>query len=327
MKVYKNKIIRMQRFLNLLRKEAYPNTQSFRRDLADSDEAKNESYAVSTKTIGREIKFLQEEYNAPIHYDDSELGYYLTDPTWQLPFQTPDQDELFTDLFALRIANKSMPAPLRDTLECLEEVQQAALSGSPEALDAMSSLISKDPRLPEISPEVYDAVLKAWQGSQQLEITYRGSTGHKSQRLVDPHALYLGNDSWYIHAYCYKAEDFRSFALHRISKVTVTKKYFKKDQAVISKLKSSSPFSYHMAKDIVIIASANVAHMIAERDWFPGQINEYLENGHLQIRYPSAAEDIIVSWVLSYGGDLQLIAPPSAVNNLKLKLTKLTDMY
>ncbi|WP_040914285.1 helix-turn-helix transcriptional regulator [Lentisphaera araneosa] len=327
MKVYKNKIVRMQRFLNLLRQETYPNKESFRRMLMESDQAKEESYAVSTKTIGREIDFMRDEYKAPIYYDDSELGYYLTDPTWQLPFQTPDQEEFFTDLFALRIANKTIPAPLRETLECLEEVQQAALAGSPDDLQAMESLISKDPRIPEIAPEIYKAVLTAWQESRPMTIHYRGAGGHKSERQVDAHALYLGNDSWYIHAYCHKAEGFRSFALHRISKAEISDGFFKKDLKVINKIKMGSPFSYKTIDNAEVIASPQVAQLIAERDWFPGQVNEWREDGSLCVRYTKVAEDILISWVLGYGGELQLITPPSAVDKLKEKLKKLQKIH
>ena len=67
--------------------------------------------------------------------------------------------------------------------------------------------------------------------------------------------------------------------------------------------------------------------MIAERDWFPGQVNEWQDNGKLVIRYPSAAEEVIVSWVLSYAGELQLVSPSSAVDKLKEKLRKLSALH
>jgi predicted DNA-binding transcriptional regulator YafY len=51
-------------------------------------------YEVSTKTIQRDIEFLRNNFDVPIAYDEGKFGYYLTEPTFELPALKLGEGEL-----------------------------------------------------------------------------------------------------------------------------------------------------------------------------------------------------------------------------------------
>ena len=69
---------RLQRILELIREGtrtgSLPNCGHFIRELE-----------VSRRSLMRDLDFLRDDHHAPIAYDDSRKGFYLTDPTFNLP--------------------------------------------------------------------------------------------------------------------------------------------------------------------------------------------------------------------------------------------------
>ena len=327
MKVYKNKMIRMSRFLEALRKDLYPNGKIFSNKLKKSDELNDESLYVSAKTIQREIHFLKEHFKAPIHYDSSAKGFYLTDSSWQLPINALDEEELFANLFSMKLSQDRMPEPLLPTLNDLEDIQFAAISGNQFTVDSLNSLIVKGEQYLEIDIEIFRVILNAWQGSQTLKVTYNSAANNKSsKREIDIHALVLANNTWYAHSFCHERQAFRSFALHRILTAILVDEHFTKDEKLISQLKNNHPFSYEMVEDVEVHVSAKLASTLAERQQFPEQVFQLLADGSARLTYPEAPLEALVAWVLSHGGELQLLAPPRAVELFREKIANFNQI-
>ena len=49
------------------------------------DIEENLNVACSAKTIYRDIQTLKNDFNAPIEFDPSRNGYFLTEPDWKFP--------------------------------------------------------------------------------------------------------------------------------------------------------------------------------------------------------------------------------------------------
>lgn len=73
----------MVRLLALLRAKRYPNCATFSRMLRNADVYENMNIVCSTKTIYRDIHVLKNDFHAPIKFDASRNGYYLTNPSWK----------------------------------------------------------------------------------------------------------------------------------------------------------------------------------------------------------------------------------------------------
>ena len=107
------------------RSSRYPNCTAFR-----------EAFGMGRQTALRDLDFLRDDWGAPIAYDASRKGYFLTDPAWTVPALKLDRREVF----ALGIARKVMAA-FRGTP--LEADMQSALARVAAALEGH---VSMDPR-------------------------------------------------------------------------------------------------------------------------------------------------------------------------------------
>lgn len=72
--------------LRLMKENRYPNHTMPEKEMRKFDLAG--AYTISRKTVQRDIAWLKENYDAPIKYDPSQKGYYLTNPYWEkyVPF-------------------------------------------------------------------------------------------------------------------------------------------------------------------------------------------------------------------------------------------------
>jgi len=60
---------------NIYERMAYPNANSLAL-----------RFEISTKTAQRDIDFMRDRLNCPLHYDRSRKGYYYEDSTFSLPW-------------------------------------------------------------------------------------------------------------------------------------------------------------------------------------------------------------------------------------------------
>lgn len=79
-----------------------------------------------------------------------------------------------------------------------------------------------DPR----AGERVDIIRAAIVAHRKLEIAYEDSTMRKSQRVLRPVALYFWGAAWTLAAWCECREDFRSFRLDRIQRISVSNETF-----------------------------------------------------------------------------------------------------
>ena len=94
MPVSKKQLLRITRLLSLLRARRYPNCTTFVRMLRNADVYENLNIVCSEKTIYRDIQVLKNDFHAPIKFNKSRNGYYLTNPAWN--FSNPDIDVIIS---------------------------------------------------------------------------------------------------------------------------------------------------------------------------------------------------------------------------------------
>jgi predicted DNA-binding transcriptional regulator YafY len=72
----------------------------------------------------------------------------------------------------------------------------------------------------------FEQLKAALLGRRALQIIYCSSNGEKSRRVILPNKLIFKDKSWYLHAFCKKAEEYRLFKLNRIVEMTVLDERF-----------------------------------------------------------------------------------------------------
>ena len=96
---------RLQRILEMIREGTrtgcLPNCGHFIRELE-----------VSRRSLMRDLDCLRDDHHAPIAYDDSRKGFYLTDPTFSLPPVQLTRREVFSLSIARKLLERFEGTPL-----------------------------------------------------------------------------------------------------------------------------------------------------------------------------------------------------------------------
>ncbi len=328
MPVNKNQMLRLTRFVGLLKENRYPNCFSFARELKRWEDTKNLNISCSIKTIQRDIKSLREEFNCPMKYDYFRKGYYLVHHGWN--FSCPavlGEHEMIAFVLGARIAEEIFPEPLKSDIRNAVDFQLS--TNNPDFLDkALVKSLTLIPGLKiSIDSGVFMNIFQCWQNHEAVKITYEDGHGTYSKRLVEPHALVYYDRSWYIKGFCLKRNKGRTFAIHRISSAEKSGKYFEPDEKIISQTTADNFLEYDRIENVKIICHKSLKSFIAAKPLHSEQTIEKVGMEYLRVHVPSVPEPEIIHWVLYQGGQAKVLEPTSLKKMIKAAAKKIVQEH
>jgi len=302
-----------------LKQNNYPSTVSFAEKLRRMDLWDNQNVACTPKTIARDIKSLREDYNAPIAFDPTNRGYYLTNHGWTFECPIFEESDMVAAVLGAKLAEEIFPHPLSD--EARNATDNLLAENNPDMLDTavVDALVVASGLKVSIKPDVFKTVFEGWIRHEAIDILYRSADGKETERVVEPQVLAYKSSSWFIKAHCHLRDGLRTFALHRIEQARLTGKTFEPDMDVIRKVREGELFDYRHIRDVVIECSAEIAPYMAEKPLHSAQTVEKNPNGSFILRIPSATGWDVVSWVLSQAGRARLLKP----DKLRVKIAEI----
>lgn len=132
---------------------------------------------------------------------------------------------------------------------------------------------------------------------------FSAGRGVTERRSVQPHELFSHRGQWYLAAHCLSRGDRRLFRLDRIAQLTVTERRFDEPAAASGR---RPPDPVRARGPVRVRFSAAVARYAAER--FGGDAR-WVEGERLEVTVPGDSERWLLSWVLSFGGEAEVIEP------------------
>jgi predicted DNA-binding transcriptional regulator YafY len=151
---------------------------------------------------------------------------------------------------------------------------------------------------------------------QLVEIAYRKLLDdHTFSRLVFPQRLICRDACWYLIAWDLKAEDQRTYALPRISQVTVRAKpqgfaippfddRYQHAFGIWTPYQRDGPLH-----EVCVELAGYWARIARERCWHPSQRLEELGPNQVHVHFRLSELLEVKSWVLSFGNAAMVIAP------------------
>lgn len=155
---------------------------------------------------------------------------------------------------------------------------------------------------------------------RHVRIRYAGSDGSVGERTVHPYKLVYKSKAWYLKAFCTEKQDMRTFKLNRILELTLLEESF---------VRCSFPEEPADDEETYPLVRLRFPEEMAYRvyDEFDGDQIERLENGDLAVsaRMPEGAW--LVSFLLSFGTQVEILSPAHLRKEIARQAKKIVDKY
>lgn len=163
----------------------------------------------------------------------------------------------------------------------------------------------------------------------RAKLVYSKGGKEESQYEIDPYTLVLAKGGLYLLAYAHNRGAVRLFAVERIISLQVTRQRFEMPDDFSPEDCFSDAFGLvtDQAMQLKIRFAPEVAHMVRDRVWRPGQAMLTEPDGSVLLSFEAAGTLEILAWLLSFGRHAELLEPPSLRKELRSQIKGLRTIY
>ena len=318
MPIGKKQLLRLIRLVAQLKENRYPNCSSFAEDMRRADLDENLNVACTAKTIFRDIQTLKDDFKAPIKFNKSRNGYYLTRRNWNFSCpQTYEDSEMLAAILGARIAEHIFPDVMRNQIR--NAVDHLLARNNPEFLDKaqIDSLVILPENRTKIDAEIFMNIFYAWQNHNVCRIEYLDSRGNESERYFEPHALIFLDGVWYTKGFCHKRKEMRTLVLARMTGVVVSERTFKVAPSIVKSTQEDDIFDQEMVKNAVVHCDEYLTKLLSVRMLHPEQKVKLLPDGSSEFHVKKVSRLKLITWIMHQCGRSALLSPAAVASEIK----------
>ena len=323
----KKQLFRMVKMVADLRKNSYPNVNTWVKKFEALDRDENLNIACGKRTVMRDIDYLRKDFNAPIAYSSEYNGYYLTNPYWE--FQVPffDNEMIMSSMLGAQLAGEILPSPVKEQIR--DAVDNQISANNSELLDQtfIETLLIASGIKTTTSPEVFGTVFQAWRERRTLSLTYqKGSTGEITQRKFEPHIVAYHKGNWYTKGVDLCDGKVITLAIFRIKKAELLRGTFEIRRDILQETKRNGLFNYPKIENIKVKCSSDIAYYLYEQRKAKKLIIEPQSDGSLIVTLPPSPEQEAIRWILGEGGNVEVLEPLDLRQKIHKLAIKIADV-
>ena len=328
MPIGKKQLLRLIRLVAQLKENRYPNCSSFAEDMRRADLDENLNVVCTAKTIFRDIQTLKDDFKAPIKFNKSRNGYYLTRKDWNFSCpQNYEDSEMLAAVLGARIAEHIFPNVMKNQIR--NAVDNLLARNNPEFSDKaqIDSLVILPENRTKIDADIFMNIFYAWQNHNVCHIEYLDSRGNASERDFEPHALIFLDGMWYTKGFCLVRKEMRTLALARMTGVTVGEKTFKVDPVIVRSTQEDEIFDQEMVENAVVHCDEYLTKLLSVRMLHPEQKVKLLPDGSSELHVKKVSRLKLITWIMHQCGRAALLSPSSAVSEIKFFAEKIVNKH
>ena len=315
---------RLMRIAALLKENRYPNSETLVREFRRIAIEEELEIDCGKKTILRDMKVLEQEFNCPLAFDRARNGYYLKHHGWD--FIAPallDENEMLAAVIGARIAEEIFPAPLKNKIR--NAVDYLLQNNNPDFLDTanIASLSILSGLYANIDPEIFQTIFQGWQSNHCVRIAYADWQEELTERIIEPHTLVFFSNSWYTKAFCHLKQQPRTFALRRIKKAELLQGDFEPDKEIIASVNTDDFLGFEKIQNVKLLARNYALDRLKSSPLHTHQVIH--ADGTVEI--PAVAKEVLFPFILSQEGNVKLLAPAELKAEFKAELQKMLADY
>jgi predicted DNA-binding transcriptional regulator YafY len=304
---------------------------------------------VSRATLKRDLEYLRSRLGAPIEYDRDNNGYRFGGPAGpgnassgtpdgrrhELPGLWFNERELYSLLMAHQLlSGLDSDGPLTRHLQpLLERIHGMLASGddtvAAEALMKRVKIVGALRR--PVPGRHFERVTEALLQRRRLRLVYLSrSRGEVGERDVSPQRLVHYRNTWYLDAWCHRADGLRRFALDAIERAETLD--HRARNVALREVQAAMDTGYGIFAGgtlqwAVLRFAASVAPWISREEWHPEQQGRALEHGGWELRLPFVDQTELVMDLLRQGEHVEVIEPASLRDAVRQRLTLAAGLY
>lgn len=272
----------------------------------------------------RDLKWLRDELNHPIHWDHDGQYYQWRQP--DRPEDAPEElaglwfnpSEVLALLTLDQLLREIQPGDLMQRhLQPLEQrlkkiLRQAGLDSAAEwQLSERIRVIGLGQR--KVPPQSFETVGQALSQRRRLAMRYQArGTGKHSERTVSPQRLVYYRSNWLLDAWCHKRNQLRSFSLDAISQPELltepaTDVATEELDEVLGK-----GYGIFSGKDVqwaTLRFTPERARWVAAEQWHPEQKGHWDAQGHWVLQIPYSDDRELVMDILRHTPEVEVLEP------------------
>ena len=274
-----------------------------------------EKLECSKATAYRLLHVLENRLGAPIERDETVGGFrYLPSPdgrAFELPGLWFSADELQALLAFQRLLHKLDPGLLDEHLSPLAGRINELLAHQHLGLTEAANRIRILGMAARPTGEWFQIAAGGVLQRRQLKLRYHSRSEDKlSERTVSPQRLTHYRDNWYLDAWDHPSKSLRTFSIDRIQHAAalVTPAKAIDDAALDDHYASSyGIFAGKFNNTAVLRFSALSARWVADEQWHPEQVAQFLPDGRYELKIPYRESRELVMDILRHGAEVEVV--------------------
>ena len=284
---------------------------------------------VTTRTIRRDLAALQEAGFAL--YDERDDNGRVR---WRIDGQALHGLESgFTlpELCALYLSRNLLEAVAgtpfqRDLTNAFARLEKMLSPRMRQFLDRLPSVLAAKPgpraRGAATSPDVVARLLEATLHFRVTTMTYHSvSSKRVKEYAIHPYRLAFAQGAMYLLAYVPEYKSVRTFAIDRITSVTLEKQTFTPKQDIGDDVFANSlGVNTGPPERVEIEFTADVAPYVRARVWHPSQDVRENGDGHMRLTMDVCHDWALRSWILSWGPFARVVSPAPLARAIRADL-------
>lgn len=290
-------------------------------------------FAVSVRTIMRDVDFMKGGLNLPLAFEAIRNGYYYTRPVDHLPAVAMSEAEVFALLVAQKAIAQYHGTPFERPLGMAFRKLTGQLDRNVQfSLGGLEQELSFRPFAPEDADlERFQILTRALKERRELRFLYRNLGAAKERRRqVCPYHVACVDNHWYVFAYDVKRGDMRTFALSRLRSPELTGRRFTIPARFDLNEYLRGSFNVFKGADdyeVVVEFDAWAGDLVRERKWHLSQELTALRGRQVRMRLRLNSIEEAERWVLSWGTHATVIRPDRLRERLEAAGKELLERY
>ena len=269
-------------------------------------------FGMSLRTLYRDIKTLQEA-GVPI-IGEPGTGYSIMEG-YRLPPVMFTKEEAIALMTAEKLVEKFTDTATHDVYQsALFKIKAVLRSDEKNHVESMSEYIQVlgNPYLPE-DKKTSNHIQVLLKGiAQKTVVTMDYFANHSQEattRKVEPVGIYHMFSQWYVIAFCWLRNDYRSFRVDRILKLALTNAAYKKEHPSLSTYLNKLTGEKKDLHEVVMLVEKSSIKYIGEQKYYSGFVSERDVEDKVEMTFLTASLRGFAHWYMMFGGRANIISP------------------